>query len=421
MKIKIMGAAMEVGRSGFLVNSNNTNFLLDYGVLLRRRGMAPSYPLHIKPKDIDAIILSHAHLDHSGNIPSLFISGHNSVYATPPTLELSKLLLDDMLKLERNFCLFGSNEINAMMRNSKIIEYNKKTTINDLTFELKYSGHVIGGSTIVVESENKRLFYTGDINTSGSRLLHGADLDLDKVDVLITESTYSQTEQTPREESENGLIKFANEVIDRKGTLFVPAFSVERSQEIACVFHKHNFKHPIFMDGMALKVNKIIYKYPTYLREPTIFTDTLKNIIQIRNNKDREDAIRNPCVIISPAGMLVGGNAIYYLHKIAFNNKNGIALVSYQGDGTQGKKLLDTGKLSLQTEEVNVEAEVKQFEFSGHGDRNALLDVIKKIKGNPTVLAIHGDAKSCTTFANEINEKFGLKSYAPKLGEIFTF
>ena len=420
MKVKILGAAMEVGRSGFLVSNNNTNFLLDYGVLLRKRGKAPSYPLHVKPRDIDAVILSHAHLDHSGNIPSLFISGHNKVYATPPTLELSKLLLEDMLKLEKNFCLFGNNEIDSMMRNSKMMDYGNKIKINDLIFELKCSGHVIGGSTVIIESAKKRLFYTGDINPNGSRLLSKADLELDEVDVVITESTYSQTEQMPREESEQGLMEFANETMEKKGILFVPAFSVERSQEIACVFQKNNFRYPIFMDGMALKVNRIISKYPEYLRDPKIFIDTLNNITQIKNNQDRENALKNPCVIISPAGMLVGGNAIYYLHKLAFNNKNGIALVSYQGEGTQGKRLLDTGKLSIHRNDVNVLAEVRQFEFSGHGDRNSLFDVIKKIKGDPTVLAIHGDIKSCTRFSEEISEKFGFKSYAPKIGEIFT-
>lgn len=420
MKVKILGAAMEVGRSGFLVSDNNTNFLLDYGVLLRKKGKAPAYPLHVKPKDIDAVILSHAHLDHSGNIPSLFISGHNKVYATPPTLELSKLLLEDMLKLEKNFCLFGNNEIDVMMKNSKMMNYGNKIKINDSIVELKCSGHVIGGSTIIIESGKKRLFYTGDINPNGSRLLSEADLELDEIDILITESTYSQTEQMSRAESESGLIKFANEIMEQNGVLFIPAFSVERSQEIACVFQKNNFKYPIFMDGMALKVNKIISKYPEYLRDPKIFMNTLNKITQIRNNKDRENAIHNPCVIISPAGMLVGGNAIYYLNKLAFNKKNGIALVSYQGEGTQGKRLLDTGKISIRRNDVNVQARVRQFEFSGHGDRNSLFDVIKKIKGNPTVLAIHGDIKSCTMFSQEIKEKFGFRSYAPKIGETFT-
>ncbi len=421
MKIKILGAAHEVGRSGFLVNCGNTNFLLDYGMLLRRRGDAPLYPLHVKPKDIDAIIISHAHLDHSGNIPSLFISGHNAVYATPPTLELSRLLIEDMLKIESKFHLFGNNEVNMMFQNSKKLKYNEKIKINNSSFELRMSGHVIGGSTVILESEKKRLFYTGDINPNGSSLLCKADFNVGKIDVLITESTYSQVEQVPRKTSENKLIEFANEVIDRKGILFIPSFSVERSQEIACVFRKNKFEHKILMDGMALKVNEIIFKYPKYLRDSKIFADSIDHVTQIRNHRDRKKALEEPCVVISPAGMLVGGNAVYYLHKLAFNSNNGIALVSYQSEGTQGRQLLETGKISMHGEATSVCADVRSFEFSGHGDRNALFDMISKVEGNPKVLTVHGDNRSCDIFAKEINERFGLETYSPKIGDIYTF
>ena len=116
--------------------------------------------------------------------------------------------------------------------------------------------------------------------------------------------------------------------------------------------------------------------------------------------------------------MLVGGNAVYYLQKLAFDSKNGIALVSYQGDDTPGKKLLETGKVSTRGKEMNVLAQVKQFEFSGHSDRTELFEMMKKIKGSPKVLAVHGDNDSCVKFAEEIKEKFGFDAYAPKVDEI---
>ena len=118
--------------------------------------------------------------------------------------------------------------------------------------------------------------------------------------------------------------------------------------------------------------------------------------------------------------MLVGGNAVFYLQQLAFDDRNGIALVSYQGEGTPGRKLLETGKVSTRGKEMNVKAEVKQFEFSGHADRNELFDMIKSIKGNPKVLTVHGDSESCDKFAQEINEKFGLEAYAPAVNEIIT-
>jgi len=418
VKITVLGAAGEVGRSGFLVNCDGINLLLDYGVMFaKKRTDPPIYPLHVKPKDVDATIITHAHLDHSGCVPALFNGGNTSVYCTPPTLDLSMLLIEDMLKIEKNKHSFHYGHANSMLRNSKEIRFKEPVKVGNTTFELRASGHVIGGSTILVEANNKRLFYTGDINPNGSRMLPKADLEIGDIDMLITESTYSQTDQMPREESENGLIEFANEVMDKKGILFIPSFSVERSQEIACVLKNANFKHPIVMDGMALKVNDIMLRYPEYLKDMKTFADVINDSFLVRSHDDRKRAISEPCVVISPAGMLVGGNAVFYMQQLASDDKNGIAMVSYQGEGTPGKKLLETGKISTRGKDMKVKAIVKQFQFSGHGDRTALFDMIKNIKGDPKVLAVHGDENSCTKFAEEIQEKFGLDAYAPKLGE----
>ena len=421
MKIRVLGAAREVGRSAFQINCDGTNFLLDYGVMFGKpRGTPPTYPLHVKPRDIDSVIITHAHLDHSGCVPSLFVSGNCNVFATAPTFDLSKLLIKDMIKIEKNSHSFGLPEIENMMQKAKIIELKQKIRRGNATFELRSSGHVVGGSAILLESENKRLFYTGDINLRGSRLLPPADLDIGEIDFLITESTYSQENQMPRKESEKGLIDFANEVIDRKGTLFIPSFSVERSQEVASVLIGSGFRHKIIMDGMALKVNEILLKYPEFLKDPEIFKDVLDRIVAINDHKERKNALKEPCVVISPAGMLVGGNAVYYLQELAFNEKNGIGLVSYQGEGTPGKKLLDTGKVETRGKELNVKAQVKQFQFSGHADRDSLFEMIKNVKGNPQILTVHGDDESCTRFAEEIHEKFGLDAHAAKLDEKIT-
>ena len=421
MEIKVLGAAGEVGRSAFQVNCDGTNFLLDYGVMFGKpRGAPPTYPLHVKPRDIDSVIITHAHLDHSGCVPSLFVSGNCNVYGTAPTFDLSKLLIQDMIKIEKNSHSFGVPEIDNMMAKSKIIGFKEKITRGNASFELRSSGHVIGGSTVLVESKDKKLFYTGDINLRGSRLLPPADLDIGEVDMVITESTYSQENQMPRKESEKGLIDFANEVIDRKGTLFIPSFSVERSQEVASVLINSGFKHKIIMDGMALKVNEVLLKYPEYLRNPEIFKDVIEKVVSVRDHNERKRALSEPCVVISPAGMLVGGNAVYYLQELSFNDRNGIALVSYQGEGTPGKKLLDTGKVQTRGKDLNVKAEVKQFQFSGHADRDSLFEMIKNLKGNPKIMTVHGDDESCTRFAEEIHERFGFEAHAAKLDEKIT-
>ncbi len=416
MKITILGSGKEVGRSGFLVTSNNTNVLLDYGVMLKRE---PSFPIHVRPKDISTVVLTHAHLDHSGNIPSLFLSGSNiSVLGTNPTFELSDLLIEDMLKISGFYLPFEYADLTNMMSHSKTLQYKEKHLVNDMEITLYESGHIIGGSSILVEVEGKRIFYTGDINKRGSKLLRPADLDLPEVDILIIESTYSQTEQAPREESEKNLVQFAYDVIERGGTLFIPAFSVERAQEIACVLKATNFKHRISMDGMALKANEIMLRNPSFLRDPDGFKKIIMEVEWVKGWQRRKHLVKEPGVIISPAGMLVGGTALFYLQEIAKNPNNGIALVSYQGKGTPGRLLLEKGLVSYNGKTKKSLAEVKHYEFSGHSSRTELFEILSKIKGNPRVLTVHGDDMSCTKFASEIKEKYGFDAIAPDNGQI---
>lgn len=416
MKITILGSGKEVGRSGFLVTSNNTNILLDYGVMLKRE---PSFPIHVRPKDISTVVLTHAHLDHSGHIPSLFLSGSNiSVLGTNPTFELSDLLIEDMLKISGFYLPFEYADLSNMMSHSKTLQYKEKHLVNDMEITLYESGHIIGGSSILVEVEGKRIFYTGDINKRGSKLLRPADLDLPEVDILIIESTYSQTEQAPREESEKNLVQFAYDVIERGGTLFIPAFSVERAQEIACVLKASNFKHRISMDGMALKANEIMLRNPSFLRDPDGFKKIITEVEWVKGWHRRKHLVKEPGVIISPAGMLVGGTALFYLQEIAKNPNNGIALVSYQGKGTPGRLLLEKGLVSYNGKTKKSLAEVKHYEFSGHSSRTELFEILGKIKGNPRVLTVHGDDMSCTKFASEIKEKYGFDAIAPDNGQI---
>lgn len=417
MKISVLGAGKEVGRSAFLVTCENTNILLDYGVLLKRE---PFFPLHVRPKDINAVVLSHAHLDHSGYIPSLFLSSSTDipVLGTLPTFELSQLLIEDMIKISGLYLPFEYLDLINMINHCKSLQYREKHSVNDVDITLHESGHVIGGASIMMEYQGKRIFYTGDINTRGSKLLRPADLDLPNIDLLIIESTYSQTEQMPREESERHLLDFAYEVVDRGGTLFIPAFSVERAQEIACVLKTHQFKHKVAMDGMALKVNEIMLKYTSYLRDPEIFKKAVLEAEWVHGWQRRKQLVREPGVIISPAGMLVGGSAVFYLQEIAKDPKNGVAMVSYQGEGTPGRALLDKKIITYDGKMRKCLAEVNRFEFSGHNSRSELFEILDKIKGNPEVLAIHGDGNSCTRFAEEIQDKYGFKAKAPSLGDV---
>ena len=416
MKVSVLGAAKEVGRSAFLVNVNGTSILMDYGVLLKRE---PIFPMHVKPKEVDAVVITHAHLDHSGFVPSLFLSDSASVQAlgTPPTFDLSQLLMEDMIKISGFYLPFEYIDITTMIKHSKNLQYKESYMVNDVKVTLHESGHVLGGASVILEHNGKRIFYTGDINTRGSKLLRPADLDFGELDLMIIESTYSQTEQVPREQAERELLEFCYDVVDRGGTLFIPAFSVERSQEIACVLKSYNFRHKVVMDGMALKANQIMLKHPTFLKDAEMFKRAINEAEWISGWNRRKSVVKEPCVIISPAGMLVGGSAVFYLQEIAKNDKNGIALVSYQGEGTPGRTLLERRMVSYDGRERKCLADVKRFEFSGHNSRSELFEILEHIKGNPKVLTVHGDGPSCTKFAEEINLKYGFESKAPDTGE----
>lgn len=419
MKLSVLGAAREVGRSGFLVSTGHKKILMDYGVLLKR-DREPGFPLHVKPKEIDAVILTHAHLDHSGYVPSLFLSDVVGLraLATPPTFELSYLLLEDMIKISGFYLPFEYLDVMNMKNHSRELSYREPYLMDDVQISLFESGHVLGGATITVSHDNKRIFYTGDINTRGSKLLRPADLNVGEIDLMIIESTYSQSEQTPREESERGLIEFASEIIEDGGTFFIPAFSVERAQEIACVLRAHEFPHKVVMDGMAIKANEIMLRHPSFLRDPNTFREAITGAEWIKSWGRRKKVVNEPCVIISPAGMLVGGSALYYTHELSKSNKNGIALVSYQGEGTPGRILLEKGVSSFQGKLTKCHAAVKQFDFSGHNSRSELFEILDRVQGSPRILTVHGDGRACTEFAREIQEKYGFKAHAPEAGEI---
>lgn len=417
MKVSILGAAKEVGRSAFLVTSKETHILMDYGVLLKRE---PIFPMHVKPKDIDAVVITHAHLDHSGFVPSLFLSDsvETQVWGTLPTFDLSQLLIEDMIKISGFYLPFEYLDLITMMKHSRNLEYREPRMINDVKVTLHESGHILGGATIILEHGEKRLFYTGDINTRGSKILRPADLDFGDVDLVIMESTYSQTEQMPREQSERELLEYAYEVVERGGTLFVPAFSVERAQEIACVLKTYNFPHKIAMDGMALKANEIMLRHPAFLRNPEIFKKSIGEAEWISGWSRRKRIVKEPCVIISPAGMLVGGSAVFYIQEIAKSDKNGIALVSFQGEGTPGRALLEKRVTIFDGKVRKCLADVRRFEFSGHNSRSELFEILDRIKGNPKILTVHGDESSCTKFAEEIRKKYGYDARAPDTGEV---
>jgi putative mRNA 3-end processing factor len=416
MEITFLGGAREVGKSALLMKGAKSKVLVDYGA---HTGREPSFPMHVKPREIDSILLTHAHLDHSGGVPLFYLGQGLDLVTTGVTLEISMVLLEDFIKLSGFYLPFEYEDLLTMTRNTRKISLNETVEISkEFKASFKNSGHIPGGATIIIENDGRRVLYTGDINLRDSQLLNGADLDFgSELDAVITESTYSQTEHEPRSKIEGDFVKFANEVVERGGILLVPAFSVGRAQEIACLLKSRNFKHSLAMDGMALKINDILFRYQESLRDAQLFRKTMQSVEVVNGWSHRKRLVKMPGVIISPAGMLAGGASVFYNQEISGEPRNAIAIVAFQVPGSPGRTLLERGLTIVNGKTTKVKAEIRRFDFSGHAGRSELFEMFEHVKGHPSVFTVHGDGDSCEIFAREISARFGFGATAPLNGE----
>jgi len=417
MQVKVLGAARQVGRSAFMVSQGSTNILLDYGAMTTKE---PGFPMHVQPKIVDGLVLSHAHLDHSGSTPVFFLGGDKvKLHATPVTTELSNLLIEDFIKISGPYLPFEFIDLMAMNKATVNHGYKESFQIKDLTVTFYDAGHIPGSCITVVEGGGKRLVYTGDVNGAETELLNGSWKDLGEADMVITESTYATADHPARQAVEEEFVNYANEVVERGGVLLAPAFSVGRAQELAMTLHRHGFKHNVGMDGMALKVNEVLMRYQEYLRDPALFRRTLEHTDQITGWTARRKFIEKPGVIISPAGMLVGGASVFYNQRLSLKEKNGISLVSFQVPGTAGRTLLDRGLTLINGKPTKVRAQVKKFDFSSHSGKSILSADLKSIKGSPKFMTVHGEEESCVQLAGALHTDLGVETYAPSVGEVY--
>jgi putative mRNA 3-end processing factor len=416
VQIGFLGGTREVGRIAITVKTEKTQVLLDYGAMLDRE---PGFPRHIPPKDVDAIILSHSHLDHSGAIPIFYIQGKKPLYTNRLTTELNQLLIADFIHLSSYYLPFEYLELKTMTRNSIHVNYDTEQTVGDMTFQFKNAGHIPGSVQILIQTEGRRILYTGDFNIVNTRLLEGAKMQYENLDAVVIESTYANEDHTERMELEKRFAEAATDIVDRGGIVLVPAFGVGRSQEIAAVLSAHHFEHPVCIDGMAREVSRVILNYPENLREPRALSEALRSANWIEGWRDRRRATKTPGVIISPAGMLKGGPAMFYTSKIAKRANNAIFLVSYQIPGTPGKELLEKGVCVIDGRMRKVKAHVQHFDFSSHCGANELKESVRRLGGKPKVFVVHGAERNCEYFAKWVKDELGLEAVAPRTGDVF--
>jgi len=403
-----------VGRSALAVMTDKTKLLLDYGVMADHE---PGFPMHVPPKEVDGVVMTHGHLDHSGAVPIFHIQETKPVFGTRVTFEFARLLISDFIHLSGYYLPFEYLELRTMMRSAVQMNYREERTIGDIQLQLLDAGHLPGSAQALVEADGKRLVYTSDYNSISTRLLRAADRDYGPVDAFVVESTYADEEHPDRMALEREFVEKIIEVVESGGTVLVPAFSVGRSQEIACVLAAHHFEYSVTVDGMAREANRILTNYTNYLREPRLFVDAIHSVNAVESWRDRRVTTGKPGVIISPAGMLKGGPAAFYVQKLGKKHRNAVFLVSYQIPGTPGRELLEKGKCVIDGRVRRVRARVERFDFSSHSGASELKETVSKLEGSPKVYVIHGAEGNCERFAKWIKEETGLEAVAPKSGD----
>jgi putative mRNA 3-end processing factor len=416
VQVGFLGGAREVGRIGISVKSAKTQVVLDYGVMLDHE---PGFPMHVPPKEVDAVILTHSHLDHSGAIPIFYINDKKPLITNKLNLELTSILIQDFIHLSSYYLPFEYLELKTMMRNNHHLDFGVQEDVGNMKVSLHNAGHTPGSAQVLVETEGKRILYTGDFNLEDSKMLSGATMNYGDLDAVVIESTYANQDHTERGELERSFVEACTEVVEKGGTVLVPAFGVGRAQEMACILAANHFDYPIVLDGMAREASRIIMNYKEFLKDPKLFMNAMHSADWVDGWRDRRRAAKDPGVIISPAGMLKGGPAAFYISKVGKKAGNAVFLVSYQIPGTPGKELLDKGVCTIDGKIRKIKAQYRHFDFSSHCGASKLKEALTRLGGKPKVFVVHGAEGNCELFADWAKTELGLDAVAPHTGETY--
>jgi putative mRNA 3-end processing factor len=406
MDVRFLGGAGEVGRSAILVDDS---LLLDFGT---KTADPPQFP--VETPEPDAVVVSHGHLDHVGSIPSL-LSGDRRppIHWTPPTRELTLTLARDTLKLHGGTydCPFTEEEVRRVTQVSETHGYREPFEAAGYEITFYDAGHIPGSAHVLIDDGERRLFYTGDFHTSDQRLVAGTTARPD-ADAVLTESTYSDVEHDARSAVEERFAESVKTTIWEGGTVVVPAFAIGRTQEMLMICAAHDI--PCYVDGMGTDVTEMVRRYPEFVRDADALQRATSHarFVTGRDGQRKRIADQN-AAIVTTSGMLSGGPAMTYIPEIRDRPVNKIAMTGYQVEGTPGRELLETGSAEIDGRVMPVAAQVEQYDFSAHADREGLLDLLDAYRDTP-VIVNHGDR--CQAFADELADD-GYRASAPEIGD----
>lgn len=444
-----LGGFQEVGRSAILVQTDESRVLLDCGIKPGFTDTNRAYPrLNVGDFDlelIDAVVISHAHLDHSGFLPFLYKYGYDGpVYCSEPTTNLMTLLqLDnlDVLSREGRPPPYDQKDVRKTVIHSIPLKYGIVTDIApNIRLTLHNAGHILGSSIIHLHIGEgiHNIIYTGDFKFGPTMLLESANTKFPRVETLIVESTYgaSQDVMPQRKMAEEGLVSVINETVEKGGKTLIPVPAVGRSQEIMLVLNRYITQGllkevPVYIEGMISEATAIHTAYPEYLdkkaRDQILYQG--ENPFQsdyftiVEHPKNRAGVIEGePCVILATSGMLEGGPSVDYFKNLASDERNSLVFVSYQIDGTLGSKvrrgrpdvqMLDTdGKMRVFRVGLRVES---VDGFSGHSDRKQIINYVGKVYPRPErVIVNHGEKTKCLEVAGALHKIYKVDTCAPR-------
>jgi hypothetical protein len=452
IRITALGGVQEVGRSAFLIQTRESSILMDCGINPGSSKPFEAFPRLDNPAfeldSLDAVVISHAHLDHCGLVPFLYKYGYDGpVYCSAPTSSLMTLLQLDYLDVANKQGIippFDQKDVRECVLHTIPLRYGVVTDITpDTRLTLHNAGHILGSSIIHLHIGEglHNIVYTGDYKYARTMLLEAAATEFPRVETFITESTYGGSEDImpSRVEAEERLTTVINETIERKGKVLIPVPAVGRAQEIMLIIDGYMKRGlmkeaPVFIEGMISEATAIHTAHPEYLgREVrnSILHDGINPFQSdyftvVEHPSVRQDVINGePCIIMATSGMLEGGPVIDYFKSLAENEKNTIIFVSYQIEGTLGRRvqkglnevtMIDgEGKMGV----VKIKLRVESIEgFSGHSDRRQIISYITNLRPKPErAIVCHGEKAKILSIANFIEKKFGIQTFVPAVME----
>ncbi len=389
MQCTFLGGAGEVGRLAMTMEVAGNRLLFDYGFTASK---PPQFPERAPP--LDALFITHCHLDHSGLAPEATRRHMAPIYCTELTAEISELLWYDSIKIadmEGNPFPFASEDVRTALRAIEPLDFKGQVDLQGAEVRSHSAGHIPGAAMYEVVSDDISLF-TGDINNRASRLVNGArPLPCRN---LFIEGTYAGREHPDRHELELRFLDRIDDIIYRGGQVILPAFAVGRSQEIVLMLE--DCGHEVWLDGMGKRVSQTYLDNGHFLRSRGSLRAADGQVRYVKSKGQRERAANGADIIVTTSGMLEGGPVGTYLRALAGNPKNAVLLTGYQVEDTNGRMLMDEGKVKFDGETIKVEAEMEYFDFSSHAGHSDLVSFIKRCdpenvvvmhSGHPELLA----------------------------------